>query len=269
MRRTVLDSKYRRPRDNAAVHKNQIAILPIVTGGLERVELPPLIRPAIPNDNPNEALVLWGTQYYTYCVIAHLRVVLGGMVELLRLGNIPTAFLACRHVFEWTAHACLMSREMENFVSNQDWKGARELQSRVMEGNRWAKEHGEKYDPGAAYDEIPDSLRVKRALKAYERYQKEQQGLSDVEDSYALLSEHTHPNSACFNSCTQMIGPEVRFVPPSKESAILGEERCLIHLVLSLDALLRVGKETNVRRQLRAVIDKLLEAQKKQENEKR
>jgi hypothetical protein len=249
------------------VHKNQVPILPIVTGGLERIELPPLIRPPISNDNPNEALVLWGTLYYTYCLIAHLRVVLGGMVELLRLGNVPTAFLACRHVFEWTAHACLMSREIEDFIGRSDWKGARELQSRVMTGNRWVKEHGEKYQPGAAYDEIPDSLRVKKALKAYEQYQKEQQGLSNVEESYTLLSEHTHPNSACFNSCTQIIGPEVRFVPPSTDSAILGEERCLIHLVLFLDALLRLGKETNVRRQLRAVIDQLAEAQKK-ENER-
>jgi hypothetical protein len=250
------------------VHKNQIPILPIVTAGLERIELPPLIRPAIPNDSPNEALVLWGTLYYTYCVIAHLRVVLRGMVELLRLGNVPTAFLACRHVFEWTAHACLMSGEMEGFIGKQDWKGAWDLQSRVMEANRWVKEHGEKYEPRYAYDEIPDSMRVKKALKAYEQYQQQQHGQSDVEDSYALLSEHTHPNSACFNSYTRIVEPEVRFVPPSTDSALLGEERCLIDLVLFLHALLGIGKETNVRRQLRAVIDKLLEAKKKQENEK-
>jgi len=249
------------------MHKNQIPILPIVAGGLQGINLPPLIRPPVPNDSPNEELVLWGTLYYTYCVIAHLRVVLGGMLELLRLKNVPTAFLACRHAFEWTAHTCLMSRDMQGFIGKQDWKGAWEFQSRVMEANRWVKEHGEKYEPGAAYDEIPDSLRVKKALKAYEQYQKEQQGLSDVEDSYALLSEHTHPNSACFNSYTQIVGPAVRFVPPSTDSALLGEERCIIDLVLFLDALLRLGKETNVRRQLRAVIDKLLEAKKKRENE--
>ena len=250
------------------MHKNQIPVLPIVTSGLERIKLPPLIRPTVRNDDPNAELVIWGTQYYTYCVIAHLRVVLRGMVELLRLGNVPTAFLACRHVFEWTAHACLMSGEMEAFIGKQDWKGAWELQSRVMEANRWVKEHGEKYEPRYLYDEIPDSLRVKKALKAYEQYQKEQQGLNDVEDSYALLSEHTHPNSACFNSYTRFIGREVRFVPPSPESALLGEERCLIDLVLLLDALLRLGKETNVRGQLRAVIDELLEAKRKRENSK-
>ncbi len=185
------------------------------------------------------------------------------MVELLKLGNVPTAFLACRHVFEWTAHTCLMSRELEDFVTKQDWKGARELQSRVMVGNSWVKEHGEKYVPGAAYDEIPDSLRVNKALKAYGQYQARKEGSSTAEDSYALLSEHTHPNSACFNPYTQIVGPEVRFVPPSTDSAILGEERCLIDLVLFLDALLGLGNETKVRRQLRAVIDEILEANRK------
>ena len=245
------------------MHKDQIPILAIVTDGLERIQLPPLIRPAVLNDNPNEALVRWGTLYYTYCVTAHLRVVLRGMVELLKLGNVPTAFLACRHVFEWTAHTCLMSRELEDFVTKQDWKGARELQSRVMVGNSWVKEHGEKYVPGAAYDEIPDSLRVNKALKAYGQYQARKEGSSTAEDSYALLSEHTHPNSACFNPYTQIVGPEVRFVPPSTDSAILGEERCLIDLVLFLDALLGLGNETKVRRQLRAVIDEILEANRK------
>lgn len=251
------------------MHKNEVPILPIVTSGLETIRLPPLVRPPIPNDNPNAALVLWGTLYYTYCVIAHLRVVLRGMLELLRLGNVPTAFLVCRHVFEWTAHACLMSREMKGFIGTQDWGGAWDLQSRVMGANRWVKEHGEKYEPRYAYEEIPDSMRVKKALKAYEQHQKEHLGLNDVEDSYALLSEHTHPNSACFNSYTQIVGPEVCFVPPSTDSALLGEERCLIDLVLFLDALLGLGKETNVRRQLRAVIDGLLEAQMRQGNEKR
>lgn len=148
--------------------KDQIPVLAIVTGGLERIQLPPLIRPAKPNDNPNGALVRSGTLYYTYCVIAHVRVVLRGIVDLLKLGNIPTAFLACRHVFKWTAHTCLMARELEDFVTKQDWMGATELQSLVMVGNRWVTEHGEKYVPGAACEEIRDSLRVKKALKAYE-----------------------------------------------------------------------------------------------------
>ena len=110
-----------------SVHKNEIPILDIVTAGLERIELPSLRRPPVPNDRADEALVLWGTQYYTYCVIAHMRAVLRGMIELLKLGNVPTAFLTSRLAFEWTAHTCLMSQELRDSIGKQDWKGAREF----------------------------------------------------------------------------------------------------------------------------------------------
>jgi hypothetical protein len=111
--------------------------------------------------------------HYTYCVIAHIRDVLRGMVELLQLGSVATAFFPARHAFEWTAHTCLMSRELKDFITKKDWKGARELQSRVMEGNRWVKDYGTKYvaeAPGDPYDQMPDGLRVKNALRAYEKY---------------------------------------------------------------------------------------------------
>ena len=247
------------------MHKNEIPILAIVAAGLERIELPPLGRPNVPNDTPSEDLVLCGVQYYGYCVIAHIREVLHGMVELLRIGNVATAFFPARHAFEWTAHTCLMSRELKDFINEKDWKGARELQSRVMEGNRWAKDHGKKYvaeDPQNPYDDIPDGLRVKNALKAYEKYQEETAGTSDSKDTYALLSEHTHPNAACFNRYTEFFGSEVRFVKPSDDASILGEERCLIHFLLFLDQLLGLGRETKVRGQLRNIIDEILNAHK-------
>ena len=247
------------------MHKNAIPILAIVTAGLESIELPPLKRPDVPNDTPDEALVLWGAQYYTYCVIAHVRDVLRGMVELLQLGSVATAFFPARHAFEWTAHTCLMSRELKDFITKKDWKGARELQSRVMEGNRWVKDYGTKYvaeAPGDPYDQMPDGLRVKNALRAYEKYQEETTGTSDSKDSYALLSEHTHPNSACFNRYTEFFGPEVRFVKPSDDASILGEERYLLHLLLFLDELLCLGRERKVRGQLRNIIDEILNAHK-------
>lgn len=81
--------------------------------------------------------------------------------------------------------------------------------------------------------------------------------------TYALLSEHTHPNSACFNRYTEFFGPEVRFVKPSDDASVLGEERCLLHLLLFLDELLCLGRERKVRGQLRNIIDEILNAHKR------
>ena len=49
----------------------------------------------------------------------------------------------------------------------------------------------------------------------------------------------------------------------SDDASILGEERCLIHFLLFLDELLRLGRERKVRGQLRAIIDEILDAHKR------
>lgn len=55
--------------------------------------LPPRARPPVAGNHPNEELVLWGIRFYSYSVIAHLRSVLSGLVQLIDTANIPTAFI--------------------------------------------------------------------------------------------------------------------------------------------------------------------------------
>ncbi len=144
-------------------------ILFIVASSLEEIELAPLTRPAV--YAPNEELVLWGIRFYVQCVIAHLRTILRGLVQLTEAGNVPTAFVLCRHVFEWTAHTCYMSRNLKNYLMQKQWKRAWHLLSLATEGNRWAKEHGPKYAPTIVTDGIPDPLSIANVVTAYEEYQ--------------------------------------------------------------------------------------------------
>ena len=76
-----------------------------------------------PTTNPTEKLVVWGVTYYAYCVIAHMQTVLSGLVQLLEAKNIPTAFVVGRHVFEWTAHACFISRNSETYFRKRNGAG--------------------------------------------------------------------------------------------------------------------------------------------------
>ena len=48
----------------------------------------------------------------------------------------------------------------------------------------------------------------KNALKAYEKYLQTTMGASNSKDTYALLSEHTHPNSICFHRYTEIVRPD-------------------------------------------------------------
>jgi len=108
---------------------------------------------------------------------------------------------------------------------------------------------------------------VKKALKAYEQYQQEQHGENSVEDSYALLSEPTQSKFSVFQ-CLHFRLLDVRFSSSqaSTDSALLGEERLPFRPdIVPRRLLAPLGKEINVRRQLRSVIDELLEAKKKQD----
>ena len=232
-------------------------ILLIVETGLQKIHIPPLTRPPVADDNPNEELVLWGIQYYSYSVIAHLRTVLRGLVQLIEAANIPTAFIVSRHIFEWAAHTCYMSRHLKNYVLRKEWGRAWHLHSLAMEGNRWLKDHGSKYEPTLVTDEVPDPLGVTNIVASYEEYRRQMHGHADAKDTYGLLSEHSHPNSACFLPYYQYIGREVRFIAPSPDTSLLGEKRCLIDLMMFLNALLKLGQERAVRAQVVATLKEL------------
>jgi hypothetical protein len=228
----------------------KIEVLSIVETGLQRVNLPSLKRPPVPNDDPNEELVIWGIQYYSYSVVAHLRTVLRGLVVLIEAGNIPTAFIVCRHIFEWAAHTCYMSRNMKNYVERGDWKRAWHLHSLAMDGNRWIKDHGSKYSAPSFLDNPPDPLSVPNLVNCLEEYRRHTHGNADAKDSYGLLSEHSHPNASCFLPYCKYFGNEVRFVPSSPDTSRLGVEPPLIELMIFLDALLELGREKVVRAQV-------------------
>src|ERR1017187_8747903 len=172
--------------------------LAIAADGLQKITLPPLTRPSVgPKEEPTEELILWGINYYAYSVVAHVRTVVQGLVLLAETGNIPTTFFAARNIFEWAAHACYMSRNLANYVTRKEWGRAWKFLSMATMGNKWMKDHGPKYEPTAVFDGIPDPLSVACIVAAYEAYERQQFGKGDAKENYGLLSEYSHPNSAC------------------------------------------------------------------------
>lgn len=113
--------------------------------------------------------------------------------------SIPAAQILSRNVFEWTAHACYFSCKLEKLMASQDWAAAWDLLSKAATGNYWAKKHGKKYAPASTTlpIDLPNSLRVGDLIEAYEAYEIQQFGNAEAKDTYSLLSEFSHPNSAC------------------------------------------------------------------------
>jgi hypothetical protein len=228
----------------------------IIEGGLGGVILPPLIRPPNgPDDYPTEGVVCWGAMMYAYSSIAHVRKILAGLVTLADAGNTPTADVICRHVFEWAAHACYVERTLREDFANSNWKDAFELLSQVDGGNLWLRNHGHKYDALPLQREAPKPLRIGMLVEAYEQYQADKYGEGDAKDAYGFLSEHSHPNWACFLQYRDLSGDEVRFIepPPSAPRAV---NRPLLEWLVFVHGILGLARENIVRTEVLAVLTK-------------
>jgi hypothetical protein len=198
--------------------------------------------------------VSFGIQYYAFSLIAHLRTILKGIVMVAEAGNTPSVYILSRHVHEWTAHACYLSRKLKEYDESKQWKEAWELLSSAAMGNLWMRRHGEKYVPSdlkpVVLSEVPDPIHISKAMSAYEEHEQEVHGKRDAKDSYGLLSEYSHPNSSCLQQHHHYEddGRTLHFVDAEDDASPLPIVNwCLIDILMFLDALLGMAKETKVR----------------------
>lgn len=95
-------------------------------------------------------------------------------------------------------------------------------------------------------------------IKAYESHQVEKLGTADAKDSYSLLSEFSHPNSACLQHYHTYNPPDVELCPPSLDASSLPIVNwCLIDLLLFLQTILAMAKETSILPDVAALVKKI------------
>jgi hypothetical protein len=228
-------------------------VLSIVAERLRNIALPALKRPLVgPKEPPTKELVQWGIKVYAFALISHVRTVLDALVKLSESENITAAQILSRNLFEWTAHACYSLRRLAKIMEAQNWQGAWELLSKVATGNYWAKKHGSKYAPTSTTVpiDVPNSVRVGDLIDAYEEHEVEQRRHANAKDTYSLLSEFSHPNSAClqhYYDWKTSQGIEVIFCKPDPESSTLPVVNwCMIDLMMFLLPLLRLAADNQV-----------------------
>lgn len=209
-------------------------------------------------DARKETYIRWAVTYYVYSVIAHVRTVLRGLIALASSGNIPTAAVVCRHVFEWAAQVCYMNENLQTYVAARDWNSALDLLNQAVIGSRWIKEYGHKYEPTQIKTEIPNTIRLNKALASYETHVERTFG-GDTKDDYAYLSEHSHPNSACFQQYHDgdRPGGEIRFNEPALGSPLPVVNWCLIDLCTLLLELLKLTGEKTVRARVAGILEQI------------
>jgi len=217
------------------------------------------VRPPVgPYDDTTEELVTWAVHNYAYSSIAHYRTILDGLTVLAASGNEPTMFLVYRHLYEWTMHGCYMLQNFKLCLDNGDLKSAWELFLQADTANGWVKLHGAKYAPEISNDDIPNALRIKKLVAAYERHQRYGGGTAHVRDDYGYLSEHSHPNGACLTPYRVITGSQLSFKESHADRTIKGvAHAAATDWLLTIYNLLEVSKETAVRCQVIEILKDL------------
>ncbi|HME31945.1 MAG TPA: hypothetical protein VKG65_04255 [Terriglobales bacterium] len=247
-----------------------IRTLKTVSDNLSSIELPSLRRPSVKPDEPKtEELIRWGICMFVYSLIAHMQKILAGLVALAEVENVAATAPLCRHVFEWTALSCYLTRRLTDLFTKHDWDEAWALLTKAALGSDWAGKYGSKYsgDPPVKLPvEIPGPVRVGRAVEEYEKYQTENSMEPEAKDSYSLLCDFAHPNAACLlrYQAPEENGTVIRFVDPDQdtqqETFLPFVNCCLIDLLFFIDELLKLANESTVRPKVKLVLDELAAA---------
>jgi hypothetical protein len=234
----------------------------MVFNGLQAVEFPNLTRPPVkPGEPPTEELVQWGIKLYTFSVTAQVRKILEGLVQLAKAENIPASYVLGRHIFEWAAHACYMSRNLKNYVQRKEWGRAWSLLTIAVVGNLWMKQHGTKYASPTSQTPppVPDPLTVANVIAAYEQYLFQTHGSKTVKENYGLLSELSHPNAACLQQhhVHHQGGRETEIADAEPISPLPFVNWCLLDLLGFIDTLLALAQETVVSSKVSEVLSEI------------
>jgi hypothetical protein len=110
-------------------------------------------------------------------------------------------------------------------------------------------------------EELPNQVRLKHFVTAYERYQKEFYGSEkdDVRDTYGLLSEHSHPNGACFHAYRRIVAGSYVFGKPD-ETALPHPFPYLVDWIVCIRALLVLAREGVVKKQMNEILSQVIQA---------
>ena len=61
---------------------------------------------------------------FVYSLIAHMQKILTGLMRLAETENVAATAPICRHVFEWTALSCYLTRRLKELFDKHEWEEA-------------------------------------------------------------------------------------------------------------------------------------------------
>jgi len=208
-----------------------------------------------PAKPPTPALLSFGMRVYCYPWIRHFSSLSGGVAAHCDAGNVASARIVARSLFELCAHIYYVQKHLKQHIAAKNYIAAWKFLTPIAIGSRYLNEH----HPGRG-PSVPAPPHISKVVKCFEeRIPKESR------EDYSYLSEYSHPNTMAFQQHYKWLNPRtVTITDQIPIHGFLGSTTAAsIQALLAADELLGLARERDVRTQLRRLLEavaKLAEA---------
>lgn len=237
-----------RKRGDEHTTDDSFATLRVIAEHLRQVRFPNLQRPPVPANAPaTPELVSWGTQLYCFSWMRHFCVLVSGMVTLTDAGNVPSARVVMRSVFELGAHAHYVRKHLKQHIDAEDFSAAWNFLTPIGTGSRYINEQHPKES-----EMFPSPPHISKAINCFGERLPE-----DAQEGYSFLSEFCHPNVLAFSQYYEWRTPEtVTFINHEPLGGIFGSTAgASIEGLLAIEEMLKLVHEKDIRNALRGLFE--------------
>ena len=235
---------------------DSFTVLTLIAERLKPISFPDLTRPHYPAGTPATVeLVNWGAQLYCYAWTRHVCTLLNGIVTLANAGNIPSARIVARSVYELSAHIYYLKKHLKQHLDAGDVGAAFDFLLPIGTGSRYIKEQNPEDS-----ELFPSPPHIAKAIKCF------QERLPPYAlENYSYLSEFCHPNLLTFMQYYEWTDPHTAtFADKEPMEGIFGPTTgAVIQGLMTLNELLWLTKEKSVNHAVLQLLETIGEVIKK------
>jgi hypothetical protein len=147
-----------------AEERDSLTVLTLIAERMKPLRFPGLTRPLVPAGAPATVeLVNWGAQLYCFAWMRHMCTLLNGIVALEKGGNIPSARILARSVYEMGAHIYYLKKHLKQHLDVGDVAAAFDFLLPIGAGSRYISEQ----NPGDS-KMFPSGPHISKAIKCFQ-----------------------------------------------------------------------------------------------------
>jgi len=216
---------------------DSFSILRLIAERTKEFTFPKVRRPPNPpSEPPTQELVSWGVKVYCFSWMRHMSTLVNGIVILKDAGNMPSARIVARSVFELGAHAHYVKKHLKQHLDSKNVNSAWSFLTPIGTGSRYVNEqHPEQSGM------FPLPSHISKVVGCFGEV------MPSSNEAYSFLSEFCHPNMFAFSQYYRWPNPfEVQFVDHDTQGVFGSAAAACLQGLLAIKEMLRLAEENRL-----------------------